>query len=196
MLQRITAFLIGVLGLASLRAQYDALLPPVADQPLLQQLWFLAGYFTILTNLLVTAHLLASAQGWRISASRAAGLVVAMVVVSVLYHTLLAALWQPQGLAWWADQGLHTAMPVATLAWWLAFAPKDVTARDLPAWLIYPALYAAYAVVRGRLTGFWAYPFLDMDQIGVVQFAVNSLAVMGLFVLVGMLLLAVARRLR
>lgn len=196
MIQRIAAFLIGVLGLASLRAQYDALLPPVADQPLLQQLWFLAGYFTILTNLLVTAHLLASAQGWRISASRAGGLTVAMVVVSVVYHTVLAALWQPQGLAWWADQGLHTAMPVATLAWWLAFAPKDVTARDLPVWLIYPGLYAIYAVVRGRLTGFWAYPFLDMDQIGAVRVAVNSLGMLGLFALVGMLLLALARRLR
>ena len=138
--------------------------------------------------------MLAVTRGWQIGASRAAGLVAAIVVVFLTYHTVLAGLWQPQGLAWWANQGLHTAVPLATLAWWLAFAPKDVTRRDLPYWLIYPALYCLYALIRGGMTGFWPYPFLDADQLGMVRVGLNIAGMIALFAAVGAGVLALARR--
>ena len=194
MLARILAFAVGVLALASLRAQYDALLDPVAAQPLLDKLWFMAGFFTILTNLAIAGHMLAVTRGWQIGASRAAGLLVAIVVVFLTYHAVLAGLWQPQGLAWWANQGLHTAVPLATLGWWLAFAPKDVTRRDLPYWLIFPAIYGIYALIRGGMTGFWPYPFLDADQLGMVRVSLNIAGMIALFAVVGAGVLALARR--
>ena len=194
MIARLFALAVGVLGLAALRAQYDALLPPVSGQSLSDQLWFLAGFFTILTNLLVTVHMLALARGWTISASRAAGLVVAMVMVAIVYHAVLARQWQPVGLAWWADQGLHTAMPLATLLWWLGFAPKTVTRRDLPYWLIWPTVYAIYALIRGALTGFWPYPFLDATALGWPVVALTLAGMLAGFAALGFGLIAVARR--
>ena len=73
----------------------------------------MAGYFTILTNALVAAHMLLVALHWRISAARAAGLLLSIVMVGLVYHTLLARLWQPDGLLAWADLGLHTGVPLA-----------------------------------------------------------------------------------
>lgn len=195
MLNRIAAFLIGTLALAALRAQFDALAEPVASQPLEQKLWFMAGFFTILTNLIVAAHLFAVARNWQISASRAANLLVQILMVALTYHLRLAGLWQPQGLAFWANQGLHSAVPLAYLGWWLAFAPKNVTRQDLPTWLIYPAAYGTYALIRSAITGFWPYPFLNADTLGPARLTLNILGMMAGFAALGFAVLTLARRL-
>lgn len=189
---RLFAFALALIGLASLRAQYDVLL----INGLGARLWQLAGFFTVLTNVLVTVHLLVVAKGWAMPASRAAGLLLSILVVGLIYHLLLAGLWDPQGLAWWADQGLHTAMPLGYLAWWLAFAPKNVRRRDLPVWLIWPLLYASYALIRGSATGFWPYPFLDAGALGWVRVALNSAMMMLLFAGLGAGIIALAQRLQ
>ncbi len=195
MLNRIAALLIATLALASLRAQFDSLLEPVASQPLLAKLWFMAGFFTILTNLGIAAHLIAVARNWPMPASRAANLLVSVLMVALTYHALLARLWNPQGLAWWANQGLHTAVPLAYLGWWLAFAAKTVTRQDLPRWLIYPALYCVYTVTRGYMTGFWPYPFLNADTLGPARLTLNIAAMLAAFVAMGFAVLTLARRL-
>ena len=195
MLNRITALLIATLALASLRAQFDTLLEPVASQPLADKLWFMAGFFTILTNLIVAAHLFAVARNWQMPASRAANLLVSILLVALIYHTLLAGLLHPEGLAWWANQGLHTAVPVAYAIWWLTFAPKAVTRRDLPYWLLYPAAYCVYAIIRGEITGFWPYPFLNGDALGPIQLTLNIIGMLAAFVVMGVAVLTLARRL-
>ena len=99
MIARLFAFAIAALALAALRAQYDVLPYGVGAQTLLQRLWVLAGYFTVLTNALVAVHMLAITKNWQISSSRAAGLVVAIAMVGIVYHLVLAQLWNPVGLA-------------------------------------------------------------------------------------------------
>jgi hypothetical protein len=192
---RIAALLIGILALAALRAQFDALPAPMSGWPLPEKLWLMAGFFTILTNLLLAAHLFAVARKWPMPASRAANLLVSALMVMLTYHLLLARLWAPQGLAWWADQGLHTAVPLAYLAWWLAFARKDVTAADLPKWLVYPGAYAVYALIRGALTGFYPYPFLNAAALGPALLVLNLALMLAAFALTGLGVLALARRL-
>ena len=169
MTARLSALVLGFIGLAALRGQYDLLLV----EGLLPRLWVLAGFFTILTNALLTGHLLAIANGWRISGARAAGLLLPIVIVGIVYHLVLARLWAPVGVAWWVDQGLHSAMPLGFLAWWLAFAPKNLRRKDLAVWLIWPASYAVYALIRGGLSGVWAYPFLNADALGWPRVALN-----------------------
>jgi hypothetical protein len=124
-----------------LRGQFDTLPEPMGSWPVEQKLWFMAGFFTIWTNLGVAGLMFAVARGWRMPGTVAAGMVVSVAMLGIVYHLLLAGLWQPQGWAWWADQGLHTGVPVAVCLWWFAFAEKAVGWRDLPAWLLWPALY-------------------------------------------------------
>ncbi len=183
---RLSAFALAIVGLAALRAQFDAL---TGGALAVDRLWAMAGYFTILTNVLLVVHLLAITKGWQISASRAAGLMVAIATVGILYHALLASQFPTEGLGWWADLGLHTVMPLGFAAWWLGFAPKDVRWRDVPQWLIWPAIYAGYAVIRGQQTGVWAYPFLNADALGWAHMARNMAA---LLLALGLLSLAIA----
>lgn len=155
MVPRITSFLIGVLGLASLRAQYDALPPG----PLPGQLWLLAGSYAVLTVFGATAAMMAVARGWRIGALWSGGLVVAV------------ALAVPGGSMALPDAGLHWAFPLAVLLWWLSFAPKG---RHTGLWLLWPTLYGGYALLRGRITGLWPCSALDADTLGWPQALANA----------------------
>lgn len=190
MLARLTAFALAIVGLAALRAQFDALtgIALAADR-----IWAMAAYFTILTNALLVVHLLAITKGWQISTARAAGLLVAISTVGILYHALLASQFPTDGLGWWADLGLHTVMPLGFAAWWLAFAPKTLRWRDVPQWLIWPALYAGYALIRGALTGVWAYPFLNADALGWAHVARNLAVLMVVLALLSLAIAALAR---
>ena len=192
---RLAALVVMIAAMGSLRLQFDAMegLPGMADAS--ARIWWMAGYFTVLTNALVAVTMMAAALRFRIGAVWMAALTVSISVVGIVYHVVLARLWVPEGLAFWADQGMHTLVPLLTVGWWLAYAPKDLSLRQLPLWLIWPVIYCTYAVTRGHLTGFWAYPFLDADQVGWPRVAGNiSLLVAG-FVLVSGAFLALARRL-
>ena len=193
---RLFALFLATIALAALRTQYDVLPYGPGSTSLVERLWVLAGYFTILTNTGVAIVLLAVAQKYRLSGSAAAGLVVSIAMVGIVYHLVLADLYHPVGLAWWADQGLHTAVPVGMTAWWLAFAPKDIGLRDVPKWLIWPLIYCVYAMIRGQMTGFWSYPFLDIDVLGAARVAVNIIGLVLAFVVLGLVVIGVAHRLR
>ena len=189
---RLTALALAILALAALWLQFDVMRVPPG---VMARLWLMAGYFTVLTNALIALHLLAVALGWPFGASRAAGLLLAILVVGLIYHLVLARLWAPQGRAWWADQGLHTAIPLGYGLWWLGYARKSVTRRDLPYWLLWPLLYGGYALTRGAISGFWAYPFLNADSLGWTGVGLTMVAMLLGFAALGMGVVWLAQRL-
>lgn len=190
---RLVSAAAALVALAALALQYAA----AVDAPMRPEgvavWWWLAGYFTILTNLGTAVLMSATALGHRLSAAAQAGMILAMLMVGLVYHALLARLWAPEGLVWWADQGLHTAVPLLVLAWWLGFGNRAVGLRDLPSWLIWPAAYGAYALARGALTGFWPYPFLDADLLGWQRVTLNLAGMMAGFGALGLGLIGLAR---
>ena len=190
---RLFALVLATIALAALRTQYDVLPYGPGANSLGDRLWFLAGYFTILTNTGVTITMLAVAQKYRFSGSFFAGLVVSIAMVGIVYHLVLADLFHPVGLGWWANQGLHTVVPLGTVAWWLAFAPKDIGLRHIPKWLIWPLIYCVYAMIRGQMTGFWSYPFLDIKVLGAARVAVNIGGLVLAFVVLGLAIVGIAR---
>jgi hypothetical protein len=192
---RLVAVAIFCVAALSLRLQFDAGAVLMNHPPAAQTLWAMAGYFTILTNLGVAVAMMAVAWKWHMPAGFAAGMTLSIVVVAIVYHLVLARLWNPQGLGYWADQGLHSVVPALTVLWWVYFAPKDVGLKDLPQWLIWPAAYALYALVRGWLTGVYPYPFLDAGGIGWPRTALNAAGLVAGFTALGIGLIRLARRL-
>lgn len=192
---RLTALVIFTVTMLSLRAQFDVSQGLMGGAPVGPTLWRMLGYFTVLSNMLVAAAMCAAAMGWSVPPRLAAGLAMWMAMTALIYHTLLSGLWAPQGMAWWADQGLHTAVPILVLVWWWVFAPKPISWRDIPVWLAWPAAYGVYALIRGAVTGFWAYPFLDADTAGWATVAVGLAIMLAAFAAVGAGLVIVAKRL-
>lgn len=187
------ALAIAVSAFTSLGLQYlvSNAQPDMGDP--LRTLWALARYFTILTNLLTAVTFAAIGLG-RAPADRwVAAVVLAIGLVGVVYHLLLAPSVTLTGLGFWADFGLHTIVPTAAVFWWLGFGGRKLSLRDLPYWVIWPLVYCGYALVRGGLDGRYPYFFLDLSRHD-AGFVVSYVAAISAgFLLAGLVMLAIAR---
>ena len=194
------AVVVALVSIASLLLQYVLLVRVTFDTvgPVFATVRYLS-YFTILSNLLVTAVAVAAVSGSAGAAGRflssprvRGGTALYIGVTGVVYFTILRHLWQPQGAQWWADGGLHYATPALYLSWWIASLPHGrLSWRDMPYWLVFPVVYLAWCFARGALVHEYPYPFLDVGQLGIEAVMRNCLGVSGLFLGVGALLLLV-----
>ena len=197
---RIAAGAIAVTGALALATQpfvgYEMLPILTGEQPSWGRvLWLMTGFFTILTHLVCVWVMTGMARGRREADGTALGaLTLALLVVMIVYHALLARLWQPWGYGQVADIFLHSLLPIAVFGFWLVWAPKRAyTPRTLLQWLIWPAAYAAYALARGLAFGDYPYPVLDIGTLGPGAVARNILAISLLFVGLACLLYGLSR---
>ncbi len=158
------------------------------------------SYYTILTNILAALVLTGAMLGHRgtffSKPSVQTATAVYISVVGIIYVAILSSLWAPTGPQWLADNLLHHAMPVLYVLFWLVFVPKGTLRwMSFPPWLIFPLLYVIVVLVRGYVSRFWPYPFLDADKLGWISVAQNCALMVALFVAVSLIFIALDRRL-
>lgn len=80
------------------------------------------------------------------------------------------------------DRLLHIGVPVLTFVGWLAFGPRDRVRRDdlLPS-LIWPVLWLASTLALGPVVGWYPYPFLNVDTLGIGRTLANAAVIAVLF---------------
>ncbi|MGH8085460.1 MAG: Pr6Pr family membrane protein [Lysobacter sp.] len=204
-LPRAAAALVCAVAVVSLLLQFGLMLHAAEDTA---PTWHLAvrffSYFTVLSNLgvaLATASV-ARRNRWpaRFATPRALGAVALYIAVTgLVYATALRQLWQPEGLQWWVDRALHYVVPLLYLGWWLACVPHGKLGwRDLWRWLLIPAAFLSWTLLRDAAVDEYPYPFMDVSALGLGQVLVNALVVLGAFLGVAAVLLlfdrALARR--
>ena len=123
------------------------------------------SYFTILSNLCAALVLLAGtlrvptpSRAWNLTRLVAAA---NMVVVALVYQVLLSAD-DTGSLRPWINFVLHYFMPMAIAVEWLLAPPRTplgFKAGSLV--LVFPLAYLAYSLIRGTVTGWYPYPFID-----------------------------------
>jgi hypothetical protein len=197
--RRLFIALAACLGWSALAIQmYLLLLARWQEQAsLLGGLVSLFSFFTVLSNTLVAVVLSHAAFGRDSPLRRfflapwvSSGIAASIILVGLAYSLLLRHLWHPQGWQWLADELLHDVMPLLFVAyWWCCVEKGSLRFRHLLAWLLYPAGYFAYALLRGRVLGAYPYPFIDVAELGYGQVLLNALAILGGFVAIGLLLL-------
>jgi len=190
LLARTCALITALMAASSLALQFVVVWRETGGN-LGQTLWIMARFFTILTNTLVAVVFGAMAiAGHRARDRVVAGLVLWIAAVGLVYHVLLSALWEPEGLRYLADQGLHSGVPLAVVGWWLVFGGRDrLQWIDPLFWMIWPVLYLAYALVRGAADGIYPYPFLDPTRVPWPQLVWNVSRLMEGFLIGGYALL-------
>ncbi len=159
------------------------------------------SYFTILTNLMVA---LGSTSLWlfpqnamgvffgkeRISTA----LTLYIIIVGLVYNVALRFLWQPQGMARLTDELLHSVVPLLVLLYWWRSPKREVLRlRDISGWLVYPFIYLLYTLGHGAISGFYPYPFVDVNVLGITKVLMNCGVVALIIVLLGALLIGIAR---
>ncbi|MBW4692456.1 MAG: Pr6Pr family membrane protein [Lyngbya sp. HA4199-MV5] len=158
-------------------------------------------YFTILSNILVatvftTVGAQRYADGFFGHPNVRTGVGVYIFMTGIVYFLILRHTWSPTGLWWLADVVLHYVVPALYLIEWLLFTPKGYLRwKDAVRWLVFPLAFVAWALFWGAIFGFYPYPFIDVAKLGYPQVLVNSGFMAIGFLVVGLLLVAIDRRL-
>lgn len=117
------------------------------------------------------------------------GLLVYIFIVGLIYHLFLAHLWNPEGWDYISDQLLHTIVPILYIVFWIVFTQKGkLNYSDSFKWLIYPAVYIIYTLIRGAITNKYPYPFVDVAALGYGRALLNTAGIVAAYLFVGILL--------
>jgi len=80
------------------------------------------------------------------------------------------------------DRLLHVVVPVLTFIGWVAFGPRGVVRRqDLLPSLIWPVAWLVATLALGPSVGWYPYPFIDADRIGLGRTLLNCAVIALLF---------------
>ncbi|HVQ44079.1 MAG TPA: Pr6Pr family membrane protein [Candidatus Saccharimonadia bacterium] len=107
-----------------------------------------------------------------------------MTITGIVYVTLLSGLEESlQTPIPWINFVLHYLMPVVVLADWFLDLPRlRLSFKQGLVWLIFPAAYLVYSLVRGPVVGWYPYPFLDpqAQNQGYAGIAVTAAVMLGI----------------
>lgn len=156
------------------------------------------SYFTILTNILVALSLTLNALNSQTKIGRffntnsvQSALTVYIFIVGTVYYILLRNIWKPEGWQLVADAILHYVTPVVYLFYWLLFIPKGKLKFNFAVcWMIYPALYFIYSLIRGVITNWYPYPFIDVKTLGYNTVLLNAVLLLAVFMVIVLVFVA------
>src|SRR3990167_2631318 len=124
------------------------------------------SYFTVLSNILITSIFLyfgffnpkkiSRSLEWLYGAS-----VLYMCVTGIIYWSILVNA-HSLALDPWINLTLHGVMPIAALASWLLFPPRNrLKYKNALQWLIPALLFVFYTLIHGLFINWYPYPFLN-----------------------------------
>ena len=161
------------------------------------------SFFTIQVNIIIaicfTILLFSPDSKWGAFFSKQttlAAITVYIVIVGLIYNTILRFLWAPTGLQKIVDELLHSIIPVSTFLYWLFFAGKNgLQWKSIWPWLIYPFAYIIYILIRGSMSGYYPYPFVNTTELGLNKVLVNSVGIAAVFIIASFAFVAVGKSL-
>ena len=160
------------------------------------------SYFTVLCNLLIAlcltfTTLLKSTQvgSFFSKLSVQTSIALYIFIVSLVYNIALRSLVKLNGLAWVLDNMVHVVVPLLYIAFWIAYKPEGILKwKDGLIWTLFPLCYLVYSMIRGDITGWYPYPFLNAIKFGYPRVIFNVSIIIGVFIIAGLILIAFTKR--
>ena len=167
----------GLLVLAAIATQ----LLDLSSRGVLDPLHYFS-YFTIDSNLLAAAVflILAIRRGERGPGfEMVRGVAFICMTVTGIVFTLLLSGTDVDTAIPWVNDVVHAVMPLVVAIDWLLDPPRTrLTYRQGFSWVLYPALWLAYTLVKGPIVGKYPYPFLDPANGGYGSVAIYVVAIL------------------
>jgi len=159
------------------------------------------SYFTILSNLFIAVSITISTVkpkskigAFLSSLSAHSALVLYIFIVALVYNLVLRGLWKQTGWQIVSDNLLHVAIPVLYIVYWLLFVPKIILKwRAVFSWLYIPFIYMIYTFLRGELTCWYPYPFVNVTKLGYGKVLINTVVLIFVFFVIGLLVNGINR---
>ena len=164
------------------------------EVPVAVRLARFVSYFTIQSNLFVLGTSIALALDPRrdgpVFRVLRLDALLGISITGIVYWTLLAPLVKLSGWGFVAGMGFHLVSPLAAVVFWVLVGPRPRITWSTLGWaFVWPIAWIAFTFLRGAITGWYPYPFLDASEIG---WGPALLATTGVLVL-GVLLLLLFR---
>ncbi|MFI9488599.1 Pr6Pr family membrane protein [Promicromonospora sp. NPDC052451] len=142
-----------------------------SDIPLGVRFVRLFSYFTVASNVLVLVVAVATAAGrvrdglvWRVVRLDA---LLSIAVTGIVFSFVLAPGIVLRDEAVIATTLFHHVSPVLFVLGWLLWGPRAQWGlRSVLLAFVWPLAWLGYTFVRGAVTGWYPYPFLDVGQVG------------------------------
>ena len=181
-LKRTAAAILALLGWATLVRQFYVSMMASGVMGITQTEGIVRffSYFTVQTNILAALVLTAFAiktgpEEWLVHPFVRSAVATYILMVGIIYDTVLRLLEPLQNMLSFTNLVMHYAMPLAYLAFWLTCVRKaGLRWYDPLLWLIYPLFYLGFVLVRGMMSGFYPYPFIDAKTLGYAGVAANT----------------------
>ena len=191
----------GILGWIALALQYGLVLTGALGADSFTRSINFFSFFTILTNILVA---LALTLPWLAPQSRLGKFFVAptvrtaiaayIIIVMAIVYFVLRHLMAFQGWNLLADLLLHYVMPVLFVIDWLFLVPKQtLKMKDSLGWLAFPVIYLVWTFIHGAYSGFYPYPFLNNNDLGIARVLLNEAGLLVIFLVLGLILVTGGR---
>jgi len=102
-----------------------------------------------------------------------------MTVTGIVYVSLLSGLEASlQTPTPWINTVLHYVMPIVVLGDWLLMPPRRrIAFGRAAAWLVFPAAYGVYSLIRGHFVDWYPYPFLNPTEQGYAGVAMTGMVI-------------------
>jgi hypothetical protein len=187
-IMRLTLAVVAIAGLVGQVSIFVARQLPLAN---------LFSYFTVQANILAIVLLLILAYFGFSGLSQESlkpyrgAVTLYLVIVGIVYFFFLRGT-NDQATLPWVNAIMHYIVPLGMLTDWLIFPPLGVLElKRALKWLIYPIMYVVYSLIRGYITGWYPYAFLDPTIIGyVLVFAATIILAVICLGIIRLLLLA------
>lgn len=191
---RVPAAIVAILGWLALITQFYLILENRrASVPETIVRYF--SYYTVLSNLLVAVTCTRMAFGaLLLRKPMLTAVLVYIIVVCTVYNAVLRFLWQPEGIQLAVDELLHSVIPILYGMFWFLYADHYILQwKRIFRWMIFPLVYLTYILVRGAVSGFYPYPFLDVSSLGLSKVIVNCLIIAVVFLVISVLFVAIGK---
>ena len=158
------------------------------DFPTFRALNFFS-YFTVLSNIFAAVLMMVLAVRPRLLADHRASVIrgavtLYMAVTGIVYNLLLApAAADVSTNLEWVNVVVHMVGPVVVVLDYLVDPPPErPTLAEAATWLIFPAVWLAYTMLRGPSADWYPYPFLDPDLESTGSIVATCVAIFAAFV--------------
>jgi hypothetical protein len=161
----------------------------------------LCSYFTIQNNFMVafamTVLLLwpGSKLGRLFSKpSVLTALGVYIIIVCLVYQLVLRQQHTQHGWFKFCDEIFHSISPPMFILFWLIFVNKPgLPWTKAVHWLLYPLVYCFYILIRGAISHYYPYSFINGNKLTYMQIFINCMFLLVAFLSIGLILIAITR---
>jgi len=159
-------------------------------------------YYTMQTNIIVSVWLILAIVWYnkpeslkKITGPLKGAFTLYITTTFIFFAILLQIVYRPTGFAAFSNIILHYVTPIAFIVDWVLTETKlKYKWNYLPYWTIYPLCYLLFSFIHGSLTADYIYPFLDINQLGILGYSISIFLIVGAGLGLGSMYIAINRK--